>query len=399
VSAPNRQGAGSEPQTLWVKLRSAALTTFIYRRMVGEVSADAKPGDCVAVYDKHGALLGHGLYNPRSQITVRMLNFDGRPVDQAFWRLAIERAVTLRTRTLHLDEIATAYRLIHAEGDELSGLVLDRYDDVLSAEVFSLGMWQRVQELLPVIHEIVGTRHHIVQFDERAQAQEDCTAKTICSEALPEAASIREHGVRFKVHFRTGHKTGFFCDQRENRMRLAGLAKDADVLDLCCYTGAFGIYAKTLGGAKSVTGVDPDEEAVDLARQNANLNQVRVSFVHADAFGYMRQMLSNEKSFDVVVLDPPKLIFGRKDLGEGRGKYFDFNRLAAALVKPGGLMLTCSCSGALPRDDFVTLLAAAVRQADRQCQILDVTGPGADHPVSPRCPQSAYLKAAWLRIW
>ena len=215
---------------------------------------------------------------------------------------------------------------------------------------------------------------------------------------MPESVNITENGVRFRVDFGAGHKTGFFCDQRDNRRRLASLARDADLLDVCCYSGGFGIYARVLGGAKNVTCVDLDEAAVELARRNANLNQVRINTVHADAFTYMRQMQSNRNSYDVVTLDPPKLIFGRDDPGEGRNKYFDLNRLAASLVKPGGLLLSCSCSGALARDDFVSLVVGAARIAGRQGQILDITGAAPDHPVSPRCPESAYLKAVWLRL-
>jgi 23S rRNA (cytosine1962-C5)-methyltransferase len=383
----------------WVKLRSAAFAAFIYKRMIGEVSPDARPGDCVAVYDKHGAVFGHGLYNPRSLITLRMLNFDQTPVDGAFWRGAIDRAVSLRAKVLRLNESTSAYRLIHAEGDDLSGLVVDQYADVLSVEVFSLGIWRQIRDLLPILHEFAGTQHHLVRFDERAQGQEGIEAASIRSPAMPDAVNISENSVRFRIEFGAGHKTGFFCDQRDNRRRLAGLARDADLLDVCCYSGGFGICAKVLGGARNVSCVDLDEDVVEMARRNANLNQVRINAVQGDAFGYMRQMQTNGTSYQIVVLDPPKLIFGRNDAGEGRGKYFDLNRLAASLVKPGGLLLTCSCSGALGRDDFISLAIGAARQAGRQAQILDVTGAAPDHPVSPRCPESAYLKAIWLRLF
>lgn len=428
---PREQAAPQNLAGPWVKLRSAAFATFIYKRMIGEVSRDARPGDCVTVYDKHGTVFGHGLYNPRSQIALRMLNFDAAPIDEPFWRQAIQRAASLRTEVLRLNDATDAYRLVHAEGDELSGLVVDRYADILSVEVFGLGIWRRISELLPMIHEAAGTRHHLVRFDERASSQEGFSRPTKRSTSsagdigteesrsadMPASVNIVENGVRFRVEFGAGHKTGFFCDQRDNRRRLATLVKDADVLDVCCYTGGFGLYAKVLGGADNVTGVDLDEQAVELAKRNANLNQVRLNLVHADAFGYMRQMQVNGNSYGVVVLDPPKLIFGKSGRGgrpypggdspgetspafnEGRNAYFDLNRLAASLVRPGGLLLTCSCSGALGREEFVSLVVGAARQAGRRCQILDVSAAGLDHPVSPRCPESAYLKAAWLRVW
>ncbi len=394
----NRQEDTIGRQEPWVELRSVGYQTFIYDKMVRQASADARAGDVVAVYDRHGDLFGQALYNPNSRIVVRMLRFGAGAVDDAYWREAIQRATDLRRKTLRLDDATNAYRLVHSEGDDLSGLIVDRYDDTLSVEVFSLGMWRRVQTLLPILHEAAGTRHDLVSVDERVQHHEGFKADALRSEALPRFVKIVENGVRFRVNFLTGHKTGFFCDQRENRLKLARFCGGADVLDACCYSGAFGIYAKVLGDAKSVTCVDLDEDAVEAAKGNANLNQVRMDVTHADAFGYMRQMQANERSFGVVVLDPPKFVFGKRDEGEGRKKYADLNALAASVVSPGGVLLTCSCSGAMSRDEFIRLVTGTIARLGRRCQILDVTSAGADHPVSPRCDESYYLKALWLRI-
>lgn len=386
------------PGAPWVRLRSASTQTFIYDRMIKEADPAAQPGDVVRVFDRHGALFGHALYNPKSRIALRMLNWDATPVDEAYWRDAVTRAAWLRSRTLRLDAATNAYRVIHAEGDELSGLIVDRYGDVLSVEVFSRGMWDRLGVLLPLLHEATGAAHHRVEIDERVLKLEGFTAAPQYSPELPKSVNITENGVRFRVDFATGHKTGFFCDQRENRVRLAGLAHGANVLDVCCYTGGFGIYAKVRGEANEVTCVDLDEHAVEAARKNANLNQARVTTVHADAFSYVRQMHTNGRQFGVVVVDPPKLVFGKNDEGEGRKKYHDINKLAAMVVQPGGVLLTCSCSGAVDRDEFARLAIGAVRQAGRTCRILDYTGAGPDHPISPRCAESAYLKALWLYV-
>ena len=182
--------------------------------------------------------------------------------------------------------------------------------------------------------------------------------------------TIQEHGVRFRIHFEGGHKTGFFCDQRDNRRDLARFCAGRTVLDLCCYTGGFGLNALVRGEAREVTCVDLDEKAIALARENANANQVRLDVVHADAFGYMRQMAPNGQTFGVVVLDPPKLIPGRDEIAAGKRKYFDLNVLAMRLVEPGGLLLTCSCSGLLPAPEFLVLLRAAARKAGRGVQLL-----------------------------
>ncbi|MBI3468585.1 MAG: class I SAM-dependent rRNA methyltransferase [Planctomycetes bacterium] len=394
------------------QLRSAAYHPFIYRKMIGRVDSSAHPGDLVAVYDPRGELFGYGLYNPRSQIALRMLSFERQPPDEAWWQGKLEHAVRLRRELLGLDAVTDAYRVVHAEGDGLSGLVVDRFGDTLSVEVFSLGVYQRLEHLLPALARLCGTRDHLVQVDARAAELEGI--KLRIPHSAPSSSrhvEIREHGVRFRVYFEAGHKTGFFCDQRENRRRLAELCQGKRVLDLCCYTGGFGLYAKVLGGAAEVTGVDLDEKAIAVARENANLNQARLSLVHADVFPWMRDAVANGWQFEVVVLDPPKLIASRREIESGKRKYFDLNRLALGLVRPGGLFVTCSCSGLLSADEFVGLVRAAGRRlaapegalgsppsALRPIQLLWQTGSGPDHPVALDCPETSYLKVLWLRV-
>jgi 23S rRNA (cytosine1962-C5)-methyltransferase len=249
-----------------------------------------------------------------------------------------------------------------------------------------------------MLSQSLGTKHYRVHVDERIALAEDFAGRPVVSPGLPPRVTVTENGVRFRVHFEGGHKTGFFCDQRENRLRFAGFCQDRSVLDVCCYTGGFGVYALVKGAAKDVTCVDLDEKAVALARENGNANQVRPSFVHADAFGYLRQMGVNGRSFGAVVLDPPKLIPTRLDVAPGKRKYFDLNVLAMSVVEPGGLLLSCSCSGLLPLGEFVTLLRAAARKAGRSAQMLAVTGASADHPVGLDALEGSYLKAVWLRL-
>ena len=244
----------------------------------------------------------------------------------------------------------------------------------------------------------LGTKHVRVHVDERIALAEDFSGRPLTSPLSPPRVTIHEHGVRYRVQFEGGHKTGFFCDQRDNRRDLAPFCPGRSVLDACCYTGGFGLNALIRGEASEVTCVDLDEKAIALARENANANQVRPSFVHADAFGYMRQMGINGRRYGVVVLDPPKLIPGRLDISAGKRKYFDLNVLAMNLVEPGGLLLTCSCSGLLSREEFVILLRAAARKAGRSAQLLAATGASADHPVGLDALEGAYLKAVWLRM-
>ncbi len=383
-----------------VAIRATGQHPFVYRKMVvGPVGPGLpNPGDLVRVVDRAGKPLGFGLWNPRSQISLRMLSREAQPPGLSFWEQKIDRAVDLRVKMLGLDAQASAYRVLHAEGDGLTGLIADRFDDVLSLEVFSLGMYQRIGPIVELCSRRLGTRHFRVQVDERVALQEDFPGRLLASPQLPPRVTISEHGIRYRIHFDEGHKTGFFCDQRDNRRDLERFCVDRTVLDACCYTGGFGLNALIRGQASEVTCVDLDEKAVALARENGNANSVRLSVVHADAFGYMRQMAANQKTYGVVVLDPPKLIPDRDEVPSGKRKYFDLNVLGMGLVEPGGLLLTCSCSGLLPPPDFQALLRAAARKACRSVQLLAMTGASADHPVALDAPEGAYLKAAWLRI-
>ncbi|AGA29323.1 class I SAM-dependent rRNA methyltransferase [Singulisphaera acidiphila] len=383
-----------------VAVRSPGYHPFVYRKMVIGPVGGSRPmdGDIVRVVDRENLPLGFGLWNGRSQISLRLLSQGVDPPTLAFWTNRIDRAIALRRETLSLDAVTNAYRVLHAEGDGLSGLIVDRFDDVLSAEIFSLGMYQRIGPILSLIAERLGTKHVRVNVDERIAMAEDFSGRPVVSPKLPPRVTIQENGVRYRVVFEGSHKTGFFCDQRENRQALLRYTPGRTMLDVCCYTGGFGISALTKGGATEVTGVDLDEKAIARARDNGNLNQVRPTYVHADAFGYLRQMRVNERAFGVVVLDPPKLIPGRLDIATGKQKYFDMNFLAMSVVEPGGFLLTCSCSGLLPPEEFLHLLRAAARKAGRSAQVLAVTGASPDHPVGLDALEGAYLKGVWLRM-
>jgi 23S rRNA (cytosine1962-C5)-methyltransferase len=357
---------------------------------------EAHPGDLVRVVGRKREPVGYGLWNPHSQIALRILTQQAEAPAEEFWKGRLSDAVRLRDEVLGLGDSTTACRLVHAESDGLSGLVIDRLDDVLSVECFSLGIYQRIEALLRLAHPLAGTRHHRVRVDERIAQAERFSGSPLESEALPPAITIQEHGIRYRVRFEGAHKTGFFCDQRENREKLAGFCRGQNVLDLCCYSGGFGLNARLRGEAREVTCVDLDEKALALARENMNLNQVRVGLVHSDAFGYLRQMGANRKSYGVVVLDPPKLIASRDEVSLGKRKYFDMNLLAMRVVEPGGMLLTCSCSGLLGAEEFLGILRAAAREAGRSARMLTMTGAAADHPVALDVPETSYLKACWL---
>ncbi|MCA9225432.1 MAG: class I SAM-dependent rRNA methyltransferase [Planctomycetales bacterium] len=396
-------------------LRANVRHPLVYRKRVRTADPGARPGDLVAVYadveqqdgTSQTMLVGYGLYNPRSEIAVRMVRYGEALPDEAYWNEMLRQAVRLRRDQLRLDEVTDAYRVVHAESDGLPGLMIDRFGDVLSAEAFSWGMFQRAEEILQRLHVELGTRHHTIRTGPHVLSQEGFESPIVMSAEAPRSVTVQEYGTRFRIRLdEESHKTGFFCDQRENRRRLAEFCRGKSVLDLCCYTGGFSVHAKTLGEAAEVTGVDLDAEPLVVARDNAKLNRVDIRFTQADAFVYMRDMIRNERQYDVVVLDPPKLIRSRDELHEGTRKHFDLNRLAFQLVRPGGLLLTCSCAGLLGEEEFMRLLYAAARQAvpegsqspGRDLQLLARTGAAADHPVSSRYLESEYLKAAWMVV-
>lgn len=382
---------------------------FIFRRMVGDLDSTAVPGAVVDVYDKTDRLLGRGLFNPRSQITVRMLTRENAPVDAAFWHDRLQQAIDLRRRLGLLGEATDACRLVHAEADGLSGLIVERYADTLVFEFFSLGMFQRRQELAVTLAELLGPPaaldrprqvaawRVVMRADERIERAEGFTVPPEERSGIGQLI-VREHGVRYRVDPAGGHKTGFFCDQRDNRRRFAALCRDAEVLDACCCTGGFGLAAKVLGGATEVTAVDLDEAALAVARENVNLNQTRLNLVHSDAFIYLRQMIANQRRYDAVVVDPPKLALSRSEVDTALRKYHDLNTLALQVVRSGGVLLTCSCSGLVSRPVFLDVVRGAVRRAARTAQVIDQTGAAADHPITFECPETEYLKAVWLRV-
>ena len=388
----------------WAQLKFVTFQPAIFPRMLGDVSRDARPGDFVTVYDKFGNRIGAGLYNPRAKMPLRVVTHTAEAVGEDYFETALRRAVALRRELFRLDEVADAYRVVGSDGDGLSGLTIDRYGDTLFCDVYSLGMFQRLPRWLPLLHELLGTRHARVHVDHDLGSLEGIKPSQMkeLTAGAPEKVRIREHGVRYEVDFAEGHKTGFFCDQRDNRRRFGQLAKGLRVLDLCSYTGGFSINA-ALGGATEVTAVDLDEKAVAQGRRNANLNQVspnRLKWVHADAFAYARQMQKNGEVFDLVMCDPPKFVMTREPAGaaEGMRKYADLNTIAASLVRPGGLFVTCSCSGLVSLEDFEGVVIKGVHRLNRRLQLFDRTGAGVDHPVYSNCLESRYLKVLWARV-
>jgi 23S rRNA (cytosine1962-C5)-methyltransferase len=379
-----------------LKIARRSSHPWVFQKMVEKPATRLPPGSVVGVLDRDGQWVGRGFYNGHSRITLRILTTDrDEPIDDAFFARRIGRAVELRRGWLNLDAAADAYRLVHSEGDGLSGLVVDRFGPLLVLEFFAAGMYR----FRDAIREALAAHYTDARFywfaEEHVQKQEsfDCRAPD-----PPAPETITEHGVRFRVAPGSKHKTGFFLDQRDNRKYLASFCGGKRVLDLCCNTGGFSVYAKVHGGAEEVTGVDLDEQALALARQNASLNQVRLRFVQADLFPWLRDVTAAGQRFDVVVLDPAKQTRDREELDFALKRYLDMNRLALQAVAPGGVFLTCSCTGLVSEADFVECLRRAAWQAGRSVQVLRIAGAGADHPFLLHAQEGRYLKAVFCRV-
>lgn len=379
-----------------VSIKSITYHPSIWPKMIGEVSADARPGDLVRVVSRDGNPFGWGLWNPKSRMPLRLVSHSTDDLDESFFDEAIHRAAELRRRLVPQDSGTDSFRCIHGDADFLPGLVADKFADVLSVEITTLAAWQRLPRWLPLLRESFGARRTVVSIDESLGRVEGIPRTGGVPSDDVRKVRIRESGIRHEVDFASGHKTGFFCDQRDNRRKFAAMAAGRRVLDLCCYTGGFAISA-ALAGALEVTGVDLDEDAVAMARRNANLNQAKAAFTHADCFTWMRTMIGNGRKWDLVIADPPKFIHGPED-ESGMGKYADLNKLAMQLVGPGGWFVTCSCSGRLPAEAFERVVIQSAHKLGRRLQIIDRTGAGPDHPVLSNYPESRYLKVLWSRV-
>lgn len=392
----NRAAAGDLP-LIQLKTERRSNHPWIFQKMVEKPAAKPKPGTIVDIVDREGAFAGRGFYNGHSRIALRVLTADpDEAVDEVFFARKIATAVALRREALKLDAVTDAYRLIHSEGDGLSGLVVDRFADTLVIEYFSAGMFKQRDLIRRCLLEHFPDANLYWFAEEHVQKQEsfDCGIP-----APPTPTVIHEHGVQFHAAPGTKHKTGFFADQRDNRKTLSEFCAGQRVLDLCCNSGGFALYAKTIGGADEVVGVDLDEEILAIAEKNARLNKAKVRFVQADVFHWLRDAAANNaKQFDVVILDPAKMTRDREQVIPALKKYLDMNKLALGAVKPGGILLTCSCTGLVSEEQFLDMLRRAAFYANRTVQVLKVSGAGPDHPWQAHVPESRYLKAAFCRV-
>lgn len=363
-----------------------------YRKQVQKPARPLPTGSRVFVRDKEGKAIGTGFYNSRSQVALRIFDRGFEPAGEGRIMELLQEAIDYRERRLRLQDESEAYRLVHAEGDGLPGLILDKLGDHLVAQLALKGLEAHMEEIGEALLRRYPGSKLVLHIDKEMAELEGLTLRSTRSDA---EAWLREDDLLYRFHPGQGHKTGFFCDQRENRKRLGKLAKGRRVLDLCCNSGGFAMHAAR-GGAKKVEAYDLDEKAVALARDNARRNGLTMSVAQADAFELLRERKTG--SCDVLILDPPKWVHGKDDWDSGLRRYLDLNRLGFKLLQKGGLLVTCSCSGQVSEDRFLSVLRDAAGRAGRDARILHLGGAGPDHPVALECPETRYLKVVFLEI-
>jgi 23S rRNA (cytosine1962-C5)-methyltransferase len=374
---------------------------WVFDTSIDRVEGNPEPGDEVTVVSSGQKLIGRGLYNPESTIRVRLYRWDDGPLDETFWSHRLGSALRLRRDILHCDGQGSACRLVFSEGDGLSGLTVDRYDRWLVAQFTSLALYRRRELLLRLLGEQTGVEGIIARTERGIAMREGLRAgEEMIVGSVPDGpVEIVENGLRYQADLRSGQKTGFYLDQRDNRRAVAGYCRGKRVLDLFCFTGAFALGAVKDGDAAEALGIDSSAPAIERARVHAAINGVeRVRFETGDVLKVLERLRSEGQQFDVVICDPPKYAPQAKDVEHALKAYLRLNLAALDVLAPDGVLATCSCSGSVGRELFVDLIGQVAEQSGRPIQILEQRGQAPDHPISASCLETEYLKCFICRV-
>jgi len=361
----------------------------------------SKSGQTVEIISSQGEFLAQAAYSPHSQIRARIWTTDqDEIVDKEFFGKRISRALTLRQKlglfTSHLPtDLLSACRLIHAESDEIPGLIVDQYANCLVTQFLTSGAEYWKETLVDLLVELTGIENVYERSDVEVRQLEGLPAVSGVLRGKPsEQMNISENGIQFNINVFQGHKTGFYLDQRINRLKVRNYAQGGDVLDCFCYTGGFAINALA-GGADTVLALDSSQEALNFLEKNIILNDLpmeKVEIMEGDVFHSLRKFRDSRRSFDMIILDPPKFAQTAAQAERASRAYKDINLLAFKLLRPGGILCTFSCSGGISPDLFQKIVAGAALDAGVNAQIIEVLSQSGDHPVSLNFPEGAYLK-------
>ena len=370
---------------------------WLYAGHLGSVVGEPVAGDLIDVLTSDGRFYGRGIYNPASKIRVRLLTFQDEPIDETFWLGRIQQAIRLRERVVAQ---SNAYRLIYGEADRLPGLIVDRYGQLLVMQTLSAGMDRRKELLADLLMKELSIADIYLRNDAKSRQLEGLSLERgFLRGSGPTQVEIHEGPAKFLVDVERGQKTGWFCDQRENRLAAARLAVGAEVLEVFCHTGAFGIHA-TLAGAISVESLDVGQDTLEMARRHAVMNHVedRCIYRQADAFEEMRHLVKAGRPYDLIILDPPAFARSKPALPGALAGYKDINLLGLKLLKPDGFLVTCSCSHPVSEADFWNSIRLAARDARRDIRLIEQRGQSADHPILASMPETRYLKCFIVQV-
>jgi 23S rRNA (cytosine1962-C5)-methyltransferase len=366
---------------------------WIFSGAIHHVDENIASGATVDLLSFNKQFLARAAYSPKSQISTRVWTFEDEPVDREFFRKRVRRAIDTRYSIFDSND---AMRLIYAESDGIPGLIVDRYGEVLVLQSLTAGCEYWKDTIADILLEETGLSTIYERSDADVRELEGLENKVgllrgnLSSFILP----ITENNLKFNVNFAEGHKTGFYLDQRNNRLRVRELAKDRDVLDCFSYTGGFSVNALA-GGAKSILSVDSSGDALALCKDNValnNLDAARHATLEGDVFHLLRKFRDEARSFDMIILDPPKFAPTAAHAEKATRAYKDINLFAFKLLRPGGLLVTFSCSGGVDAALFQKIIAGAALDAGVDAQIVGHMSQGPDHPVALNFPEGAYLK-------
>ena len=368
---------------------------WIFSGAIHHIDDEPASGGTVDLLSFNQQFLARASYSPHSQIRARVWAFKDEPVDKEFFRKRIRASLATRYE-LQVEHNINAARLVYAESDHLPGFIVDRYGDVLVLQSLTAGSEYWKETIADLLIEETGLENIYERSDADVRELEGLEKKVgILRGTIPQPQlTIYEHGLKFLINIEHGHKTGFYLDQSRNRLRVRELAQDKDILDCFCYTGGFTVNALA-GGAKSVLSVDSSEEALALAKENIALNALPVdkaNFIEGDVFQLLRKFRDENRSFDMIILDPPKFAPTAAQAERAARGYKDINLLAFKLLRPGGILVTFSCSGGIDAGLFQKIIAGAALDANVDAQIVEHLSQGADHPVLLNFPEGAYLK-------
>lgn len=369
---------------------------WVFSGAVLRVEGKPLSGDTIDIVDNQGKWLASAAYSPESQIRARVWSFDqGEAIDIEFFIRRLQQAQTWRDWIAKRDGL-DGYRLIAGESDGLPGITIDRFQNFLVLQLLSAGAEYQRAALLSALQHCYPECAIYDRSDVAVRKKEglELTQGQILGETPPDLLPIQEHGMSLLVDIKGGHKTGFYLDQRDSRLAARNYAAGRKVLNCFSYTGAFAVSA-LMGGCEKVINVDTSQDALDIARKNVELNKLDLSkaeFVRDDVFQLLRKYRTQGEQFDMIVMDPPKFVENKSQLASACRGYKDINMLAIQLLRPGGILLSFSCSGLLPTDLFQKILADAALDAGREIQFVEQFRQAADHPVTGAYPEGLYLK-------